>query len=93
MATAFIFWSFLYALQQNFFPPHAYTKEIPAFSKRAFFNDLLSGEYHMWYLYMIALLYLLTPLIRVFSDNATKKQLEAFMVLSFIFGKKPENRK
>ena len=34
---------------------------------------------------MIAVLYLITPLIKVFTDNATKKQLEAFMVLSFIF--------
>ncbi len=85
MATAFIFWSFLYALQQNFFPPHAYTKEIPDFSKKAFFNDLLSGEYHMWYLYMIAALYFITPLIKVFTDHATKRQLETFMVLSFIF--------
>lgn len=85
MATAFIFWSVIYALQQNFFPPHAYGKEIAAFSKKAFLNDLISGEYHMWYLYMIAALYLMTPLIKVFTDHATKKQLEAFMVLSFIF--------
>ncbi len=85
MATAFIFWSLLYALQQNLFPPHAYGKEIAPFSKRAFFNDLLSGEYHMWYLYMIAALYFITPLIKVFTDHATKRQLETFMVLSFIF--------
>ena len=85
MATAFIFWSFLYALQQNFFPPLAFGKAVPAFSKKAFLNDFISGEYHMWYLYMIAALYLVTPLIKVFTDNADKKQLEAFMVLSFIF--------
>lgn len=85
MATAFIFWSFLYALQQSFFPAIGVGKEIPAFSEKAFINDFISGEYHMWYLYMIALLYLITPLIRVFTDNATKKQLEAFMVLSFVF--------
>lgn len=85
MATAFIFWSFLYALQQNFFPPHAFAKAVPAFSKKAFLNDFISGEYHMWYLYMIALLYLITPLIKVFTDNATKRQLETFMALSFVF--------
>lgn len=85
MATAFIFWTVIYALQQNFFPPHAYGKEVAAFSKKAFFNDLISGEYHMWYLYMIAALYLLTPLIKVFTDHATKRQLETFMALSFIF--------
>ncbi len=85
MATAFLFWSFLYALQQSFFPAIGVEKEIPAFSEKAFINDFISGEYHMWYLYMIAALYLVTPFIRVFTDNATKKQLEAFMVLSFVF--------
>lgn len=85
MASAFLFWSFLYALQQNLLPAIGSHKEIPPFSERAFINDFISGEYHMWYLYMIALLYLVTPLIKVFTDNATKKQLEAFMVLSFIF--------
>lgn len=85
MATAFLFWSFLYAVQQNFFPAIGFEEEMAPFSKRAFVNDFISGEYHMWYLYMIAALYLLTPLIRVFTDNATKKQMEAFMVLSFIF--------
>lgn len=85
MATAFIFWSFLYALQRNLFPPHAFAKAVPEFSKKAFVNDFISGEYHMWYLYMIAALYLVTPLIKVFTDHATKKQMEAFMVLSFLF--------
>ncbi len=85
MATAFIFWSFLYALQWTLFRPHAQIEAVQPFSKKFFLSELIVGEYHMWYLYMIALLYLLTPLIRVFSDNATKKQLEAFMVLSFIF--------
>ena len=85
MASAFLFWSFLYALQQNLLPAIGSHKEIPPFSERAFINDFISGEYHMWYLYMIALLYLVTPLIKVFTDNATKKQLEEFMILSFIF--------
>lgn len=85
MATAFLFWSFLYALQWTLFRPRAYGETVKAFTKKFFVDELIVGEYHMWYLYMIALLYLLTPLIRVFSDNATKKQLEGFMILSFIF--------
>ncbi len=85
MAYAFLFWSFLYALQWTLFRPHAQNEVIQPFSKKFFVNELITGEYHMWYLYMIAMLYLLTPLIRVFSDNATKKQLQAFIALSFIF--------
>ncbi len=85
MLTAFAFWSLIYALQQSFLPAISYDKEIAAFSWKTFFNDFITGEYHMWYLYMIAALYLVTPLIKVFTDNATKKQLEAFMILSFVF--------
>lgn len=85
MASSFAFWSLLYALQWTLFRPHAYGTTIPAFSKKVFLKELIIGEYHMWYLYMIAALYLVTPLIRVFTDNATKKQLEAFMALSFLF--------
>lgn len=85
MATAFIFWSFLYALQWTLFRPHAQHEVVQPFSKKFFLSELIVGEYHMWYLYMIALLYLITPLVRVFSDNATKKQMEGFMILSFIF--------
>ena len=85
MATSFLFWSFLYALQWTLFRPRAQFETVQPFSKKFFLSELIVGEYHMWYLYMIALIYLLTPLIRVFTDNATKKQLEAFMVLSFVF--------
>ena len=85
MATAFIFWSLIYALQQNLLPAIGSHKTIPPFSKKAFLEDFITGEYHMWYLYMIAVLYLITPLIKVFTDNATKKQFEAFLVISFLF--------
>lgn len=85
MATAFIFWSFLYALQWTLFRPHAQFETVQPFSKKFFINELITGEYHMWYLYMIAALYLFTPLIKVFSDNATKRQLETFIAFSFIF--------
>ncbi|MBQ6600171.1 MAG: acyltransferase family protein [Clostridia bacterium] len=85
MLTAFAFWSLIYALQQSFLPAIAYGKEVAEFSWETFLNDFITGEYHMWYLYMIAGLYLVTPLIKVFTDNATKKQLEVFMVISFVF--------
>lgn len=85
MAKVFIFWSIVYAVQWTFFRPIKQGEVVEPFTKKAFVSELIIGEYHMWYLYMIALLYLLTPLIRVFTDNATKKQLEAFMGLSFVF--------
>ena len=85
MATAFIFWSVLYALQWTIYRPRNQVEVVQPFSKKFFLSEVIIGEYHMWYLYMIAFMYLCTPLVRVFTDNATKKQLEAFMALSFVF--------
>lgn len=44
-----------------------------------------NGWYHLWYLYMIIGLYMLVPLFRIMVRNATKKDLEYFLVLFFIF--------
>lgn len=42
--------------------------------------------YHLWFLYMIIGLYLLVPLIRVFTTYATKKQYHYLFILYFLFG-------
>jgi surface polysaccharide O-acyltransferase-like enzyme len=41
--------------------------------------------YHLWYLYMIIGIYLLMPVIKIFTDNATRRQLEYCMLLLFAF--------
>jgi surface polysaccharide O-acyltransferase-like enzyme len=40
---------------------------------------------HMWYLYMIAGLYLLLPLFKSFTDHAFRKTLEYIIIVLFIF--------
>ena len=42
--------------------------------------------YHLWYLYILIGLYLLTPVYRVFVKNAEEKQLRYLLILFFIFG-------
>ena len=42
--------------------------------------------YHLWLLYMIIGLYILVPLIRVFTTYATKKQYHYLFILYFLFG-------
>jgi surface polysaccharide O-acyltransferase-like enzyme len=37
---------------------------------------------HLWYLYMLIGLYLLTPVIRIFIRNCTKRHIEYFLVLT-----------
>lgn len=44
-----------------------------------------NGWYHLWYLYMIIGLYMLVPLFRIMVRNATKKDLEYFLLIVFIF--------
>lgn len=50
-------------------------------------NVILKGNtnYHLWYLYMLIGLYILTPIIRVFIKNSTKKDLEYFIIIILLF--------
>lgn len=47
--------------------------------------DFLRGHSwaHMWYLYMLICLYMLTPLLRSFTANSSKKSIECTLVVLF----------
>jgi surface polysaccharide O-acyltransferase-like enzyme len=42
--------------------------------------------YHLWFLYMLIGLYLLTPIVRCFINNCKREHMEYFLVLFFIIG-------
>jgi len=48
-------------------------------------KNIASGQanYHFWYLYMLIGLYLLTPILKVFINNAKKRDLDYFMAICF----------
>ena len=48
---------------------------------------LIKGETwaHMWYLYLILGIYLITPFIKVLTDNLTKKNYEYLLMILFVF--------
>lgn len=72
IATAFIFWSTLYALVS-----------LPKNGIKETIAQLLLGHYHMWYLYMISGLYIIIPFLKRISNNV---QLERyFLLLGLIF--------
>lgn len=50
------------------------------------FKSLISGTpyYHMWFLYVIAMLYLFTPFFRKVTSNASKKELIFLLVVLFL---------
>lgn len=72
MACAFIFWSFIYALAANF-----------RSGIRSIFDVTLSSHYHLWFIPMIAGLYICLPVLRQFVK--TDKILRYFLLISFIF--------
>ena len=85
---AIVFWGLIYNL---FFYACGFIFKHKMFSV----NDLLSIPvkiifgppwYHLWFLYMLCGLYILTPLIRVFVKNCRKEGLEIFIIMFFIFG-------
>ncbi len=47
---------------------------------------LLTSPIHLWYIYTIIILYLFTPLLKIFSQNATRKELFYIIILCFFFG-------
>lgn len=51
------------------------------------FKNLITGNLwaHMWYLYMILGLYLITPFLRVFIKHAEEKTIQYFLVLMYLF--------
>lgn len=41
--------------------------------------------YHLWYLFALLVLYVFTPALRVFTTNASKKELDCALILWFVF--------
>lgn len=73
IATAFLFWSIVYAI---------YNCSI-AKSFDDIVYKIMGGYYHMWYLFMIAGLYMITPLLREITRS--KRLTEYFIILGLIF--------
>ena len=76
----FLFWSALYALNDI-----VYNGLIIA-SPSELFVYILKGPFHLWYLYAAIALYLFTPFLLVFAQNATQRQMEYALLITFVFG-------
>jgi len=76
--TAFVFWSAFYAVFTS--------KIFLGINKdniKIFIINFLEGHIHLWFLFMIMGLYMITPFLRKFITD--KKATEYFLALSFIF--------
>ena len=74
IAIAFAFWSAAYAL---------FVRALYGITWDEVLFRFFTGHYHMWFLFMIAGLYLLVPLLHPIVQN--EKLLRYFLLLAFIF--------
>lgn len=74
LVAAFLFWSAVYALVESRRRPMA-TREL--------LLEIAAGHYHMWFLFMILGLYLITPFLR--RIVASRRLTEYFLLLALIF--------
>jgi len=73
IAVSFIFWSFVYAIY-NFI----------SFKRMdVFINSFLSGNNHMWFLFMIVGLYMIIPLLEPIAEST--KRTRYFLLLFLVF--------
>lgn len=63
LVIAFLFWSLLYALYWQYSVGFEHLK--------AFVVYLLKGEFHLWFIFMIIMLYVLTPALKLIAANRT----------------------
>lgn len=73
---AFLFWSVVFALYKA-------VKSDFSLGIVEFVKTILLGEYHMWFMYMLAGLYALVPLLRPIATN--KKLLTYAVAVCFFF--------
>ncbi len=80
VVTAFLFWSVAYAglsFALNFLRGMPITTQAVG----ELFHSVVVGHYHLWFLFAIVGLYLITPLLRLIAAN--KRLTEYFLILSF----------
>lgn len=79
IVTAFAVWSIIYAMIFKILFPYF---DGDVFDKREFLIDLVSGHYHMWFLFLILGLYLMIPVYKMIVDS---KIGEYVIVILFVF--------
>lgn len=81
LAVAFLLWSVVYIVAFN----RDRLFNINAANLKYLFERLVMGHYHMWFIYMMIGLYLVTPFLRVLVKNCSRKMLEYFLLLWLVF--------
>lgn len=80
IAVALAFWGTAYALYDNFHGAFSISWVLETLKSVLLGNT----HYHLWFLYMIIGLYLLTPILRSFVKGASRTDLHYFFLLTFL---------
>ena len=82
IAIIIIIWSTIYSIAYNVILPISSNNTI---SIKNIIGGIINGPYHMWYLYMIIGLYIMTPFLRKFVCKENKEMVLAFITISLCF--------
>lgn len=82
MTIFFVVYSFLYDVYYNIVMPLFQNLSIDL---TTFIKCFIKGHYHLWFVYLIIGLYLITPLLRLWVKDENKKYIEYFIILAFAF--------
>lgn len=79
LLAAFFFWSFLYALiTSGFMTQRTLSNGVGI----KLIHDTFWGHYHMWYMYIIIPMYVITPALRAIA--ADRRAMKYFLIVSYI---------
>lgn len=79
----FVIWAFIYKMIMN----PGFISDFNILSIKYFLKDIYSGnvEYHLWFIYMLFILYLLTPIFSAIVNHSNKNLKYYFLGLWLVF--------
>lgn len=78
MVVFYIFWSVAYGL----FDARSWDWKVAGV--KVILREFLLGRYHLWFIPMIAGIYVLLPVLKSWTENAKKKNIEYFLIIFFV---------
>lgn len=88
LVCALIFWSLVYRILSPVVNYLVNNDTITTHDWERLYTELLYGSpwHHLWFMYAIIGIYILAPLLRVFTANAERKHYIYFLILYLVFG-------
>lgn len=88
LVCALVFWSILYRTLSPITSMILNIKDVTMDDWQKIYTEIIFGTpwHHLWFMYAIIAVYILAPLIRVFTAHADKKHYFYFLILYFVFG-------